>query len=109
MKKLLTVLMATALFAGMTSVSAMSESELKSKLTATYTINGESVSLSSSQKALVKRYLDKEEVSSTDADYIAAKVDEAIAILNNSGEKAKNFKNLSATTKNKLKALYFRW
>lgn len=105
MKKLLTVLMATALFAGMTSVSAMSESELKSKLTATYTINGESVSLSSSQKALVKRYLDKEEVSSTDADYIAAKVDEAIAILNNSGEKAKNFKNLSATTKNKLKAL----
>ena len=105
MKKLLTVLMATALFASMTTVNAMSESDLQSKLTATYTINGEKVSLTSSEKAQVKRYLDKYDLSSSDADYIAAKVDEAISILNKSGEKANNFKSLSASTKNKLKAL----
>jgi hypothetical protein len=105
MKKLLTVLMATALFAGMTTVNAMSESELQSKLTATYTVSGEQVSLSSSHKALVKRYFNKFDVSETDADYIAERIDKAVEIVNNSGEKATSFKNLSKATRQKLKAL----
>ena len=105
MRKLLTVVMATALFAGIANVNAMTESELQSKLTSTYTINGNKVSLTSSEKALVERYLKAEDISSTDADYIASKIDEAINILKNSGEDVSNFKKLSASTKDKLKAL----
>ena len=105
MKKLLSVLIAVALFAGITNVSAMSENELKNKLTATYSINGNKVSLSTSDKVLAERYLNVEDVSESDADYIAKKIDEAVSIVRKSGEDARSFKDLSKATRTKLKAL----
>lgn len=91
---------------GTVQVKAMSESELLSKLSATYDINGYKFHMSESDKALAKRYLDENNVSAKDADYIAAKVDEAVKILRDSGAKdLSDFSKLSSATKSKLKAL----
>lgn len=88
------------------NVKAISESELLTKLTATYDINGYQFHLSESDKALAKRYLDENNVSSKDADYIAAKIDEAVKILRNSNAKdLSDFSKLPANTKSQLKAL----
>ncbi len=101
MKKILVVLV--ALFIGLVSVNAMTESELEEKLTKQYTANGLTWEATDSQKVLVRRYLDQYEVSSADADYIASKLDAAIAIIKNSG--VKDLKNLSRADKDKIIAL----
>ena len=101
MKKLLVVII--ALFVGLVSVNAMTESELEEKLTKAYNVNGVVWQATDSQKVLVKRYLDQYEVSSADADYIASKLDAAIAIIKNSG--VKELKNLSKADKEKIIAL----
>ena len=66
MKKVMFLLV--ALFIGLVSVNAMTESELEAKLTKSYTVNGSTFKASDSQKVLIKRYLDQYEVSSSDAD-----------------------------------------
>lgn len=87
-------------------VNAMSESELLTKFTSSYDINGYKFHLSESDKVLVKRYLDENEVSAKDADYIAGKIDEAIKILRDSGvTDLSNLSKLPSSTKSKLKAL----
>ena len=101
MKKL--VLFLLALFVGVLSVNAMSESELEAKLTKQYTVNGVVYQATDNQKVLIKRYLDQYEVSSSDADFIAAKLDEALAVIKASG--VKDVKNLSTADKNKIIAL----
>lgn len=101
MKKLLVFLFAA--FIGVTSVSAMSEKELKSKLTDTYTINGATFKASDSQKTGIKQYLDTYEVSSKDADYIVSKLEEAKNVLKNSGQKS--FYKMNKADKNKIIAL----
>ena len=94
------------ILAGTTQVSALSERDLLKKLTAAYNINGYNFQLSEGDKALAKRYLDENNVSATDADYIANKIDEAINILKSSGAtNFSDFSKLPAETKSKLKSL----
>jgi len=85
------------------SVNAMSESELEEKLTKTYTINGTSFRLDTGDANKVKAYLAENEISESDCDTIASKLDEAIAIVEKSG--VTNLKNLSTSEKNQIKAL----
>ena len=101
MKKIMFFLV--ALFIGLVSVNAMTESELEAKLTKSYTINGSTFKASDSQKVLIKRYLDQYEVSSSDADYISGKLDEAKNILQASGKGS--FYDLSRADKDKIIAL----
>ena len=87
-------------------VKAMSEGDLLSKLTASYNINGTTFQLSESDKVLAKRYLDQNEVSSKDCDYIAGKIDEAISLMRKSGAKDfSDFSKLPASLKSDLKKL----
>lgn len=94
MKKFGYALLAVALFFMGTTVNAMTESELKDKITKTYTINGEKVKLSDAQVTELERYLDKYEISSKDADYISGKIDEVIAIAEKA--KATSFTDLTS-------------
>lgn len=103
MKKFGCALLAVALFFMGTTVNAMTESELKAKLTQTYTINGETVKLSDYQVAELERYLDKYEVSAKDADYIAGKVDEVIELAKTA--KATSFSDLTADEVSKVIAI----
>ena len=104
MKKILITLLVFALF--LTGARAMSESDLLAKLTASYDINGFTFQLSGGDKALAKRYLDENEVSSKDADYIAGKIDEAISLMRKSGAKDfSDFSKLPSSLKSSLKKL----
>lgn len=104
MKKILITLLVFTLF--LTGASAMSESDLLAKLTASYDINGFTFQLSGGDKALAKRYLDENEVSSKDADYIAGKIDEAISLMRKSGAKDfSDFSKLPSSLKSSLKKL----
>ena len=105
MKKVLLGVVICLLFMTV-SVSAMSESKLLDKLTAKYDINGVTFQLSESDRVLAKRYLDENEVSSSDADYIASKIDEAISAMKDSGAKDfTDFTKLPSALKTKLKKL----
>ena len=86
-----------------TNVSAMSESELQAKLTKEYTINGATFKLDSSYVTQLERYLKENEISESDADYIASKIDEAVKIVE--AGKATTIKELTKSEKDKLKAL----
>jgi len=104
MKKILSVtLIAICLFVGVKSVSAVSEADLKTKLTQTITVNGEKYSVANDIKVLAERYLNQYEVSDKDCKYISDKIDEAIKII----QAAKTVKasEMSKSTKNQLKAL----
>lgn len=103
MKRIFIATLVFSLFFSITSVKAMSEADLQKKLTQNFTVAGQKVGIPSDTKVMVERYLKENEVSSKDADYIAAKVDEAIAILKEEGKT--DFSKLSVSTKNKLKAL----
>ena len=104
MRKIFTILLVFTLF--LTGASAMSESDLLAKLTASYDINGFTFQLSGGDKALAKRYLDENEVSSKDADYIAGKIDEAISLMRKSGAKDfSDFSKLPSSLKSSLKKL----
>ena len=103
MKKIFLVSLIASLFFGINTVSAMSEADLQKKLTQSFTIAGQKVGVATDTKVLVERYLKENEVSSKDADYIASKIDEAIAILKAEGKT--DFSKLSTSTKTKLKSL----
>lgn len=81
MKKITLVLLLAVGLLVTTNVSAMTEAELKAKLTDTYTVNGRTEKVNSSVVVQIERYLDENEISSEDCDYIAKKVDEAIALI----------------------------
>lgn len=86
-----------------TNVNAMSESELKTKLTKEYTINGATFKLEDSYVTQLERYLKENEISEKDADYISSKIDEAVKIVE--AGKATTIKELTKSEKDKLKAL----
>ena len=56
-----------------------------------------------STKAAIERYLNQYDVNASDADYINTKLNEAISILKSEGQT--DFKKLSTSAKNQLKAL----
>ncbi len=106
MKKFfLAILVACGFFVPATA-NAMTSNELLAKLTADYQINGYNYHLTDGAKVLAERYLNQNPVSSTDADYIAGKIDEAVAAMRNSG--VSDFSDLSklpASLKATLKQL----
>lgn len=102
MKKMLVVL-AAFLLVGVTNVSAMTESELEAKLTASYNINGTTFKANASQVNQIKQYLAKNEISSSDADYIASAVDRAVEVIKSSG--AKSFKEIDSKYKDQLSSI----
>ena len=105
MKKMLFLLLTGVLFLA-TGVKAMSEDDLQAKFTKSYEMNGSTYSLSEGDKALVKRYLKQNEVSSKDCDYIAGKVDEAISLMRKSGVKdLSEFSKFPKSLKDDLKKL----
>ncbi len=72
---------------GFTKASAMTESELRAKMTAVYTFeNGKTWTLKQKYVNELDRYLATYEVSAKDADYISGKIDEYVAKRQN-GEK----------------------
>ncbi len=101
MKKILLFL--AVLFVGITSTSAMTESELEAKLTKKYEVNGVTFQAKDSQKNLIKSYLKTYDISSSEADYISKKLDEAFDVLKKSGKKS--FYDLSSADKKKIIAL----
>ena len=101
MKKFLVLLVALSF--GLASVSAMTEAELKEKLTQSYTVNGVTFKANDQQKTLIETYLNDYEVSSSDADIIYSKLQSALQILENSGKKS--FYDLSSSDKNSIIAL----
>ena len=90
------------LLVGTLNVNAMSKDELKAKLTKAYTINGATFQATSDQKVEIERYLSQNDVSESDADYIASKIDEAIAIIERGN--ANSFEKLTKAEKNEIKA-----
>ena len=103
MKKLSYLLLAALLFVGLLKVDALSEAKLKEALTQTITINGTEWSVDGSTKAAIERYLNQYDVSEADADYINERINTAISIIKSEGQT--DFSKLSASAKNKLKAL----
>lgn len=103
MKKLSYVLLAVLLFFGFTRVNAATEEELKDALFGKITINGKEFSLDDGTKAAVERYLNQYEVNANDADYIIARINTAKSILESEGKE--DYRNISQSAKNRLKAL----
>ena len=101
MKKILVFL--AALTFGLASASAMTEAELKEKLTQSYEVNGVTFKATDQQKTLIEQYLNQYDVSSSDADTIYAKLQAALNILKNSGKKS--FYDLSTTDKQAIVGL----
>ena len=105
MKKLL--IASFALFVavvGIRTTSAMTETELRAKINQTITLkDGSKYKLSADKMVLVDRYLKENEVSEKDADYIASKLEEAIAIAKK--YTISELKKLPTSTKDDLKAL----
>ena len=104
MKKFLFLFVAVLLTT--VSVNAMSKDELKDKLTKSYTINGVTYKLNNGNANMVKSYLEQNEVSESDCDYIAAQVDKAVAIIKDAkvfyGINVENIKNKLQTMINGL-------
>ena len=101
MKKFLMLLLLFVI--GVANVKAISESELLDRLTKSYTVNGATFQATDEQKVLIERYLNQYEVSSTDADYIVAKLEEVFNVLKSSGKMS--FYDLSASDKQKIISL----
>ncbi len=94
MKKFSCALLAVALFFMGTTVNAMTEDDLKAKLTQGFDINGKVVKLEDYHVAELERYLDKYEVNSKDAKYISDKIDEAVDLARRAD--ATSFTDLTA-------------
>ena len=88
MKRLATVTLLVVMLVGVLvgTVNAATESELLAYLSQEFTIRGETVSLSEADKVKIERYLNENEVTAEQADSVIAKVDEAIAVLEATGE-----------------------
>ena len=102
MKKVLFIGLA-AMFLGLTNVDAMTEKELRKKFDVVVDVADGKYELSAGDKKLVDDYLAKYDLSSDDCDYIAKRIDEAVAIVEK--EDTAVAKNFSANAKQELKGL----
>ncbi len=103
MKKSIFAVIAVALMVGFTNVHAMTEAELQAKLTKAYTINGVTYQADAAQKVQIERYLKENEISASEADFLASQVDEAVAVIAESG--AKSISEIPAAYQEKLTAI----
>lgn len=99
-KKLLLVAICGITLCGGLKANAMTKDELKEKLTSTYTVNGTKFGATDSQKAEIDMYLAQNDLSSSDCEFIASKLDEAIALIDRGT--ATSFSSLSGSEKNEL-------
>ena len=99
MKKLL-ILSLAALFVGIGSANAMTESELKAKIDG---LSANGITVSEGTKKQVADYLGKYELTGAECDIIAADIDKAVEVIKS--EDVKDLSKLSSTSKDKLKAL----
>lgn len=100
MKKVLLTLVAVVALGCMTNVSAMTEEELFNTLSQPVTVNGKQYTIPADKKVLLERYFEQNEVSSEDADYIAAKYTEAKTLA--AKIDATSYNAMSATDKEKF-------
>ncbi len=98
MKKVILVFALVA-FLGIINVKAATESDLLAKLSQGYVVDNETVKASDYQISEAKRYLNKYDVSESDADFIIAKIDEIYNLAK--ADKAKSFTELSDASKTK--------
>lgn len=103
MKKAFLTVLAATLVLGATNVSAMTEAQLREKLTQEYTVNGETFKADASMVAYIDQYLNDFEISAEDAQAISNAIDEAVKIVKEDG--AKSFSKLSTDSKEKVIAL----
>lgn len=103
MKKLFVMVVTLIVALSCTNVKAMTEDELKAKLTQEFDINGTKVKIEDSYATQIERYLNENEISSTDADYIASKVDELITMARNTN--ATKMSDFTAAEKNQVVAM----
>ena len=82
------------------NVKAMDKNELYDVLTKEYIINGEKFQVSDDIKVLVERYLNNNELMSSDMNYISNKVNSIIEIIDDSD--VKDIKDLNKDDKNKI-------
>lgn len=102
-KKLSLALVLAAGLVAIAPVNAMSEADLKAKLTKEYTVNGRTEKVDNSIVTQIERYFDKYEVSESDCDYIANKIDEAIELIEKGN--ATEWKELTSSEKESLIAI----
>ena len=102
MKKLGTITLLIVMLIGILAgtVNATTESELLEYLSKDFTVGGETISISESDKVKIERYLNENEVTAEQADSIIAKADEAVAVLQSAGET--DITKLSREDKDKL-------
>lgn len=81
MKKIICAVLLAVSVLGLTNVSAMTKDELKTKLTSTYEVNGVKFRATDSQIVEIERYINTNDISDYDAEFISNKIDEAVAII----------------------------
>lgn len=99
----MTILMIAVLVFGVVNVKALNEAGLKEKLFQEVKVGNKTYTISDSQKVIVERYLDQNEISDADCTLIGEKVDAAIRIIQGQGNV--NFTNYPQRVKDQLKAL----
>lgn len=99
-KKLSLALLLAAGLVAVAPVNAMTEAELKTKLTQEYTVNGRTEKVKEDVVVQIERYLNKYEVSSADCDYIAKKIDEGLDLVRKGN--ATEWRQLTASEKEGL-------
>lgn len=87
-KRLFSVLLVVVAFMGIVNVKAMSEDELKAKVSGSFDINGVSLSIPKSYIKQLNDYLNEFEVSSDDCQYIADQVDILVNAAKTKGVKS---------------------
>ena len=102
-KKILLLVFALVMVLGIVNVKAISESELLTKLTQGYIVDGVTVKATEYQANEAKRYLNKYEVSDEDATFISEKIDEIYELAK--ADKAKSFTELSDASKTRAVAI----
>ena len=104
MKKVFMVLAVVAsLFVGVKSASAMTEEKLKEVFEQKFEVKGKTYTIADDAKIMLERYLKQYDVSESDCDYIADRVNDAIKIVQNAG--VTEASQLTKETKDELKKL----
>ncbi len=99
MKKILILLLILSLGC-MQSINAMTKEQFTEKLSQTYNINGYEFKASKDHLVQLERYLNQNELSESDMDYISEKFDEAIEILKS--EPIRSIEEVTISQKSKL-------
>ncbi len=98
-KTLFAVVTAAVVLFGATNVHAMTEDQLREKLSGTFEVNGKEVRVPEEYLLQMENYLDKYDLSDNDANYISDKIDEAISSVKSG---AKSFSELTSAERQKM-------